>query len=77
MNPSPNSYTSMLTLEAIREKIMEEAQELVNAKEKEEIIWEAADLIYFISVMLAKEGASLEAVLNELKRRRKMPKKRN
>jgi len=56
---------------------MEEAQELVNAKEKEEIIWEAADLIYFISVMLAKEGVSLEAVLNELKRRRKMPKKRN
>lgn len=77
VNPSPNSYTSMLTLEAIKEKIMEEAQELVNAKEKEEIIWEAADLIYFISVMLAKEDASLEAVLNELKRRRKMPKKRN
>lgn len=73
-NPSSGSYTSTLTEEMLREKIMEEARELIEAGKNEEIIWEAADLIYFISVILAKKGISLEAVFNELKRRRICPK---
>ena len=52
------------------EKIMEEAGELVGAEENGEIIWEAADLLYFICVLLAKKGIPLHAVMDELKRRR-------
>ncbi len=72
-NPSSTSYTSTLTNEILREKIKEEASELVEAGEEEEIIWEAADLLYFICVMLAKREVSLDKVLNELKRRRRGP----
>ncbi len=67
----PKSYTASLTNEALREKIMEEAQEITNAATKDEIIWEAADLMYFLTVLLAKSDVTLNDVLAELSRRRK------
>lgn len=69
------SYTSSLTKEKLEKKIEEEARELVDAEKKDEIIWEAADLIYFITVILAKNKISIKDVLEELKRRRRTPKK--
>jgi len=69
------SYTSSLTKEKLEQKIEEESLELVKAKNRDEIIWESADLIYFITVLLAKNHVSFKDVLNELKRRRRTPKK--
>ena len=38
---------------------------------KEEVIWEAADLLYFVSVLMYKEGVNWQDVYNELDRRHK------
>ena len=65
------SYTASLTAETLRGKISEEAQELIEANTKDEIIWEAADLLYFTTVLLAKEGVSVDEVFAELARRRR------
>lgn len=70
-NPVPGSYTAKLTDELVREKIMEEAQEVIEAKTRDEIIWEAADVIYFVTALLAKSNVTIEDVLNELRRRRR------
>ncbi|MDR2964917.1 MAG: bifunctional phosphoribosyl-AMP cyclohydrolase/phosphoribosyl-ATP diphosphatase HisIE, partial [Treponema sp.] len=70
-NPAPGSYTATLDNKLVREKIMEEAEEVCTAKTKEEVIWEAADLLYFTTVLMTKEGVTIEDVLNELDRRHK------
>ena len=75
VNPHSGSYTSSLTSSAVRQKILEEALELTEAKDREGIIWEAADLLYFITVLLAKEEVDLKDVWAELRRRRKIPKR--
>jgi phosphoribosyl-ATP pyrophosphohydrolase/phosphoribosyl-AMP cyclohydrolase len=69
-NPSPQSYTATLTDELLKEKILEEADEVVSAKTKDEIIWEAADVMYFLTVLLAKNGVEIDDVLFEFARRR-------
>ena len=71
-NPRPGSYTATLNDERVREKIMEEAEELTDdAETKADIIWEAADVLYFISVLMYKEGVTWQDVYNELDRRHK------
>lgn len=70
---APDSYTASLSNRKIGEKILEESLELVEAREKTEIIWEAADLLYFTTVLLAKNGIPLSDVWEELKRRRRNP----
>ena len=67
----PNSYTASLTDETLRGKIREEAQELIKAKTKNEMIWEAADVLYFVTALLAKEGLRIDDVFAELARRRR------
>lgn len=74
-HPSPDSYTSQLSLDRMREKIEEEAAELRKAEEREDLVWESADLIYFIWVWMAAHGVSLEEVKQELRRRRQRKKK--
>ena len=46
---------------------------MVEAKGREEVIWESADLLYFMVVLLAKEGVGVADILGELKRRRRDP----
>ena len=71
-NPKPGSYTATLDSKRVREKIMEEAEELTDeAETKEDVIWEAADLLYFVSVLMYKEGVAWKDVYDELDKRHK------
>jgi len=70
-NPAPGSYTATLDDALVREKVMEEAGELCGAKSRGEIVWEAADLVYFATALMSRSGVSVAEVLAELDRRRK------
>ena len=70
-NPPAGSYTATLNDTLVREKIMEEAQELCEAKTKDEVIWEAADLFYFSTVLMTRAGVTVQDILDELDRRNK------
>jgi phosphoribosyl-ATP pyrophosphohydrolase/phosphoribosyl-AMP cyclohydrolase len=70
-NPVPGSYTATLDEELVREKVLEEAEELCEAKTRDEIVWEAADLIYFTTALITRSGIGVDEVLNELDRRHK------
>lgn len=71
-NHRPGSYTATLDAKRVREKVMEEAEELTDeAESREDVIWEAADLIYFMSVLMYKEGVTWQDVYDELDRRHK------
>jgi len=73
-NPKEGSYTSKLFKEG-REKIYkkfgEEAVEILVAEEREKIIYETADLLYHLLVLLAYNGISLGEIMKELRRRRR------
>jgi phosphoribosyl-ATP pyrophosphohydrolase/phosphoribosyl-AMP cyclohydrolase len=70
-NPAPGSYTATLDDELVREKVMEEAKELCEAKTRNEIIWEAADILYFATVLMSRAGVTVREILDELDRRHK------
>ncbi|MDR3171143.1 MAG: phosphoribosyl-ATP diphosphatase [Treponema sp.] len=70
-NPTPGSYTATLDDELVREKVMEEAGEVCTAKTHDEIVWEAADLLYFTTALITRAGVQVEEVLEELDRRHK------
>ncbi len=72
-NPTPGSYTAGLTPEAAQLKLREEVLEFLEAPNGENLVWEAADLLYFVQVILAQAGASWEDVMRELRRRRRTP----
>jgi len=78
-NPKPTSYVSSLLaqgLDVILKKIGEEATELVVAAKdnsQQAVIHEAADLMFHMLVLLACQRIPFQAVLNELKGRRKGP----
>lgn len=66
-----NSFSSQLfssaTLRA--EKIIEEAQELIEAQDYEDVRWEAADLIFFTLTDALAKGVNINAINNELRSR--------
>jgi phosphoribosyl-ATP pyrophosphohydrolase/phosphoribosyl-AMP cyclohydrolase len=70
-NPVPGSYTATLDDELVREKVMEEAKELCEAKAHDEIVWEAADLFYFAMALITRSGLSVQEIFDELDRRHK------
>ena len=66
------SYTTHLFksgISKIRKKTGEEAIELILAENKDEVIYEAADLIYHMMVLFQAEGIEFSNVLGELKKR--------
>ncbi|KAG2217846.1 hypothetical protein INT45_008143 [Circinella minor] len=67
-NAPAGSYTARLFNDAklLRAKIMEEAEELCDATEKDEVAWEAADLIYFALTKCVSSGVSLEDIEKNL-----------
>lgn len=66
-----NSYTLKLVNdpELLKIKIVEEAAEVITSKNKEEMIWECSDLIYFLFVLMAKEGITIKDIEKENLRR--------
>lgn len=65
------SYTKRLLTEPglLGAKLCEEARELSEAEDPRDVAWEAADVLYFTLVALARAGVPLEAVEAELDRR--------
>ncbi|MCM1320814.1 MAG: bifunctional phosphoribosyl-AMP cyclohydrolase/phosphoribosyl-ATP diphosphatase HisIE [Bacteroides sp.] len=70
-NPSPGSYTATLDDERVREKIEEEAEEVTEADSHDDVVWECADLLYFLNVLMYKEHVTWQEVYDELDRRHK------
>ena len=67
----PGSYTARLfdDPDLLRAKLLEEAGELTRAAARPEVVHEAADVLYFTLVRLAREGIDLAEVEAELDRR--------
>jgi phosphoribosyl-ATP pyrophosphohydrolase/phosphoribosyl-AMP cyclohydrolase/histidinol dehydrogenase len=67
------SYTRRLfeDPDLLRAKIIEEANELCDAKSPDEVAWEAADLIYFLLVKCVSSGVSLTDIERNLERKAK------
>jgi phosphoribosyl-ATP pyrophosphohydrolase len=78
-NPSGSSYTSRLLtdekgIDKVLEKVGEEATEFILAvknKKDERTVSEAADLLFHLLVALRAAGIDPDAVMQELKNRRK------
>jgi phosphoribosyl-ATP pyrophosphohydrolase/phosphoribosyl-AMP cyclohydrolase len=76
-HPPEGSYTAKLFaggVDRIAKKIGEEATEVVIAAKNDdrtELVWETADLLYHVLVLLAERGVSLDDVGAELSRRAK------
>ena len=73
--PKEGSYTTYLFekgLDKILKKVGEECTEVIiagKAEDKEETIYEIADLCYHVMVLMVQSGISLEDVTRELSRR--------
>ena len=70
-NAPQGSYTAALFADGalLAGKLREEADELARAATRDEIVWEAADLLYFTLARLAQAGIDLAEVEAHLERR--------
>jgi len=70
---SEGSYTASIVRNGqVLKKLNEECFELTQAalqERKSKIVWETADLLYFLAVLLAEKGVQFQEVWNELRRR--------
>lgn len=68
-----NSYTKKLINNELllKRKLIEEAGEVITAKNKENLVWECSDLIYFLFVIMAKNKITIEDIEKENFRRKK------
>jgi phosphoribosyl-ATP pyrophosphohydrolase len=67
------SYTKRLAEDndLLLSKIKEECLEVVNFTDRDNLIWEIADLTYFVLVLMATQKITLGEIINELWRRNK------
>jgi phosphoribosyl-ATP pyrophosphohydrolase/phosphoribosyl-AMP cyclohydrolase len=65
------SYTKKLAEDnkLLLSKIQEESLEVINYTDRDNLIWEIADLTYFILVLMATKKINLNEIVNELWRR--------
>jgi phosphoribosyl-ATP pyrophosphohydrolase len=72
-NATPESYTKKLFGDELllKRKLVEEAAEVITAKNKEELIWECSDLMYFLFVVMVNSGVTIEEIEKENERRDK------
>lgn len=75
-NPDPASYTASLSIEDIKKKLMEEMEELIISNDRGNQIWEIADVVYFLTVYMARNNIQLKDIYYELRRRHFSPKQR-
>lgn len=75
----PESYTARLLRDGalLEEKLLEEARELAEARTPAEVAHEAADVLYFTGVALARSGVDLSAVSRELDQRSRRVRRRS
>ena len=68
-----SSYTYKLykNPKLLNNKILEEAKELTKTKNKNQVKWEAADLLYFTLIFLSKRGVKLKEIEDKLGSRNK------
>ena len=75
-NPKEGSYTCYLFekgIDKILKKIGEETSEVIIAAKnnsRDETVYEAADLMYHLMVLMVEMGISLEDIYSELQKRR-------
>jgi len=67
------SYTKRLAENngLLLSKIKEECLEVINFTDRDNLIWEIADLTYFVLVLIATQKITLGEIINELWRRNK------
>ena len=67
------SYSKRLAenRDLLMEKIQEESSELVNFIDRDNLIWEIADLTYFVIVLMVVMKINPSDIINELRRRNK------
>jgi phosphoribosyl-AMP cyclohydrolase / phosphoribosyl-ATP pyrophosphohydrolase len=76
-NPKEGSYTQYLFnkgIDKILKKVGEETSEVIIAAKnnsKEELIYETADLVYHMTVLLVNQGIDIKDITEELKKRAK------
>ena len=73
-NPVENSYTNKLLSNKSfsKEKVLEEVNELIQAVDKNNnILHEAADVFYHLTMYLEANDVKIEDVMEELNKRRK------
>ncbi len=73
-SPTEKSYTNKLlnNKKLSVEKVKEEMAELIEAIEKNtNQVYEAADVLYHLAVLLEANGIKIEDVMDELKKRQK------
>ena len=71
-NPKEGSYTCYLLdkgIDKILKKVGEECSETIIAAKNGETVYEIADLIYHLTVMMVQQNIPLEDVLAELDKR--------
>ena len=75
-NPKEGSYTNYLFdkgIDKILKKVGEETAEVIIAaknQSKDETVYETADLMYHLMVLMVEMGISLEDIYGELQKRR-------
>lgn len=71
INAPQGSYTKKLFEDEalLKRKLIEEAAEVITSKNKSELIWECSDLIYFLFVIMANAGVTIEEIEKENERR--------
>lgn len=69
----PDSYTRRLleNTDLLNAKLTEEAAEVVESRDRENLIWELADLTYFMLCKAAGNGINYKEIVAELARRHK------
>ena len=68
---SESGYTARLVRDKdlLAAKLVEEARELADAASRAEVVHEAADVLYFTAVAMARAGVTLGEVEAELQKR--------
>jgi len=67
-NGDARSYTRKLLADPslLRAKLLEESAEVADARTHDEVAWECADLLYFLSVRMQSAGVHIDDVMAQL-----------